>query len=69
MIQVKLIFKEEIFPILKNFDFHLCGYKPLANHIIENRYYWEGYTQDVKSLLSKCEICNGEKKHIKLLHL
>ena len=53
MIVVKIPFKEEIFPILKNLHiyFHHCGYKPLANHIIENRYYWEGYTQDVKSFL------------------
>lgn len=66
---VKIPFKEEIFPILKNLhiEYHHCGYKPLSNHIIQNGYYWEGYTQDVRLFLSKCEICNAEKKTHKII--
>lgn len=65
--EVKIPFKEEIYLILKNLyiENNHCGYKSLCNHIILNIYYWEGYRQDINIFLSKCEICNAEKKHIK----
>lgn len=68
MIEFKIPFKEEIFPILKNLyiDNNHCRHNALANLVIISGFYWEVYAQDIKLFLSKCEFVMVIKKNLKL---
>ena len=52
-------------PIIKNIHIsnNHCGYKALCNQIILNKFYWEGYTKNVKDYLNEYELCNANKKN------
>ena len=68
-IELKIPFKEEIAPILKTIHINNlhCGYKALCNRIIEEGFYWDGYSKEINNFIKNCHFCNGDKKNIKYI--
>ena len=43
-----------------------CGYKALCNRIIEEGFYWDGYSKEINNFIKNGHFCNADKKKNKI---